>query len=106
MINDTTYAALLAIMINRINLDGKCDDEEVCKDIAAYLNMLNGEASQFGHTLWEFIYDYGEDSDDIFMGRDEEGEKVYHTTNKETNWHERIRKELVRLGYYDRQKAA
>lgn len=99
--NDTLYAAFLSIMVERINTDGKCDDAEICKDIAAYLNMLPFTV-YVGDTLWEFIYEHGEDTDDTYLGRDEHGEKQYHIENPDTNWHERIRKELAKMGYYKR----
>ncbi len=101
MLNDI-YAGLVSILLNRINLDGKCDDAEVCKDIAAYINMLPMGCA-YGSTLWEFINDYGEDEDSRYLGRDAEGEKQYHISNPDTNWHERIRKELVAIHYYQRQ---
>jgi hypothetical protein len=102
--NDTLYAAFISIMTECVNNnDGKCDDAEVCATIAAYLNMLPF-TTYYGNTLWEFINDYGEDSDDRYLGRDEDGEKRYLTTNPDTNWHERIRKELVKLGHYQRHQ--
>jgi hypothetical protein len=54
------------------------------------------------HDLYDFIAEYGEDIDETYMGRDADGEKIYHVFNPDTNWHERIRKELVANGYYDR----
>ena len=96
-----TMTDLLRIMTNRINLDGKCDDAAVCKDIAAYLNTI--PFTCYWHdTVWEFVYEYGEDTDDEYLGRDSQGEKQYHTWNPKTNWNERIRRELVDLGYYKR----
>jgi hypothetical protein len=99
MKNDTTFAAFLAIMINHINVNGKVDDALLCKELATFIhNDLT--LGYYGTTLWEFIYEYGEDCDETYMGRDVEGEKQYHIFNKETNWHERIRKELVAMGHY------
>lgn len=53
-------------------------------------------------TLYEFIAEYGEDVDDTYLGRDEEGEKQFLTHNPTTNWHERIRRELAKIGYFKR----
>ena len=99
--NDTIYAAFVSIMTECINRDGKCDDAEVCATIAAHINMLPFTV-HYSDTLYDFINEYGEDVDQIYMGRDEDGEKKYHTFNPETNWHERIRKELAKIGYYKR----
>lgn len=102
MNNDISlFDSFLSIMTNRINLDGKCDDGEVCKDIAAFINMLPNSC-YYLDSLYDFIAEYGEDADEDYMGRDEHGEKVYHMYNRETNWHDRIRKELVAIGYYER----
>lgn len=101
--NNTLYAALLSIMTECINRDGKCDDAEVCSLIAAYLNMIPFTV-YYSDTLWEFINDFGEDVEDTYLGRDEYGEKQYLVHNPETNWHERIRKELVKIGYYQRHQ--
>ena len=89
--------AYISLMTAHVNANGKVDDALFCKEIAAGINAgtLKG-----GEPLWEFIYEFGEDMDDTYMGRDQYGEKHYHTFNPGTNWHERIRKELVSLGYY------
>lgn len=101
MMNDI-YNALISIMTECVNRDGKCDDAEVCATIAAYLNMLPFTC-YYGDTLYEFIAEYGEDMDDTYLGRDPEtGEKRYVIHNPDTNWHERIRKELAKIGYYKR----
>jgi hypothetical protein len=100
MSNDL-FASFLSIMLDNINEAGKCVDEDICKDIAGFISMLPYETA-YGEALYEFIYEYGEDSDDRYMGRDENGEKQYYTTNKNTNWHERIRRELCLMGYYKR----
>lgn len=99
--NDPTFLALLSILINHINVHGKVVDEVVCKEIAHYLH--NDAHPHYGQALWEFIYEYGEDSNDEYMGRDEHGEKQYYLHNPDTNWHERIRRELVKLGHYKNQ---
>jgi hypothetical protein len=96
--NTPFFSKCLSILINNINKNGTCNDAEVCKEIAEYIN--SNEVGYYGDALFEFIYEHGEDEDDTYMGRDENGEKVYHSFNPETNWHERIRKELVALGYY------
>jgi hypothetical protein len=101
--NDSINAAFISILTERINQDGKCDDAEVCKDIAAYLNMLPFTV-HYSDTLYEFIAEYGEDVDDTYVGRDEEGEKRFITHNPDTNWHERIRRELARIGYFKRHQ--
>jgi hypothetical protein len=97
------YNAFISILTERINQDGKCDDAEVCKDIAAYLNMLPF-TTNIGDTLWNFIDEHGEDVDYTYLGRDADGEKQYLTHNPDTNWHERIRKELAKIGYYKRHQ--
>jgi hypothetical protein len=99
MSNDISDA-LMSILIEHINA-GKLDDEEVCKDIAAYINMLPMSV-YFWDSLYDFIRDFGEDVDETYMGRDADGEKVYHVYNSESNWQMRINKELGRLGYFKR----
>lgn len=99
MINDTTYLAFLSIMIDHINVNGKVDDAMLCKELASYIHNTP-DLGYYGETLWEFIYEYGEDCDETYMGRDAEGEKQYHTFNPKTNWHERIRLALVAMGHY------
>jgi hypothetical protein len=96
------FDAFLSIMTECINsAGGKCDDAEVCATIAAYINMLPFTV-YYSHDLYDFIHEYGEDEDYTYLGRDAEGEKQYIVHNPETHWHERIRKELVKLGHYKR----
>jgi hypothetical protein len=101
MIDTILFAKLLSILLNHINEHGKCVDEIVCKELAYYIHSSGIKG--YGSTLWEFIYEHGEDEDMDYMGRDEHGEKQYHTYNPKTHWHERIRKELVLLGHYKNQ---
>jgi hypothetical protein len=102
------YSSLVSIMTEHINQYGKVDDVELCKTIAAWIGMLSFDAKtqmELWHGdvgLYEFIRDYGEDVDETYMGRDEFGEKVYHTFNPETNWITMIRKELVANKFYER----
>jgi hypothetical protein len=96
-------AAFLSIMLDNINEAGRCIDEDVCKDIAGYITMLPYE-THYSDVLYDFIAEYGEDVEEDYCGRDEDGEKVYFTFNKETNWHERIRRELVAMGYFTRRQ--
>jgi hypothetical protein len=93
-------AALMSILIENVNA-GPIDDAEVCKDIAAYINMLPFGV-YYHDSLYDFIREHGEDVEETYIGRDADGEKVYHTFNPESNWHTRIRKELVAMGHYDR----
>lgn len=96
------FDAFLSIMTECVNNnDGKCDDAEVCATIAAYINMLP-YGVYYSQALWDFIHEYGEDEDYTYLGRDAEGEKQYIVHNPDTHWHERIRKELVKLDYYKR----
>ncbi len=99
MSNNVLFAAFVSIMVENINANGKCNDAQVCANIASHINMIPTNI-YWADTLYEFISEYGEDVDETYMGRDEEGEKIYHTYNPETNWHDRVRKELVKLGYY------
>jgi hypothetical protein len=92
---------LLSILVAHRNANGKIIDEVICREIAAYLNGL-AFPNYYGEALWEFIYEYGEEEDDRYMGRDENGEKQYISYNRETNWHARIDKELAALGFYAR----
>jgi hypothetical protein len=101
MSNTTIFDAFLSIMLDNINQSGKCVDEDVCKDIAAYIVMLPFETN-YGDALYDFIAEYGEDEDSTYMGRDENGEKQYVSHNPDTHWHERIRRELAAMGYYKR----
>ena len=100
MSNDL-FASFLTIMVDNINEAGKCIDEDVCKDIAAFIVMLPYE-THYSDALYEFIAEHGENLDEAYVGRDADGEKVYHIFNKETNWHDRIRRELATVGYYKR----
>lgn len=95
------FGDFLAIMLDNINEAGKCIDEDICKDIAGYISMLSYE-TRYHDALYDFIAEYGEDVDETYMGRDADGEKQYHVFNTETNWHERIRRELCLMGYYKR----
>jgi hypothetical protein len=97
--NEVIYASLTSIMTESVNHFGKFDDDKICKSIADYINTIPFTI-YYHDTLYEFISEYGEDIDDSYLGRDENGEKQYITYNQETNWHTRIRKELVALGYY------
>jgi hypothetical protein len=99
------FAALISILTAHINKHGKCVDEVICREIAAYLNTLPF-GTHYGDALYDFIDQYGEDMEDTYLGRDEDGEKQYLVHNPETNWHERIRKELIALGYYKRYEDA
>jgi hypothetical protein len=100
MSNDIIYNALMSIMTEHVNGRGKVDDAALCRSIADYLNGIPFTV-YYHDTLWEFIHDFGEDVDETYCGRDEYGEKQYITYNPDTNWHDRIRKELRALGYYE-----
>lgn len=108
MSNTTIYDSLVSIMIEHINQYGKVDDAELCKTIAAWIGMLPFDAKtqmELWHGavgLYEFISGHGEDIEETYMGCDENGEKVYHTFNPETNWVTRIRKELIANKFYER----
>lgn len=99
MSNEVISAALMSILTEHVNARGKVDDAALCRSIADYINGIPFTI-YYADTLYDFIREYGEDVDDTYMGRDAEGEKLYHTFNPETNWHTRIRKELIALGYY------
>lgn len=105
---DNAYAGFMSIYLNNFNKDQKIDEQSVCVEIAHFMNMLHvpTKHTEAWRALWDFIREFGEEIDETYLGRDAEGEKVYHTRNKETNWHERIRKELVKLGYYKRWQEA
>lgn len=96
----------LPILVAHINTNGngKINDELICREIAIYINShpFSESFNLIHEVLFDFIYEYGEDEDCQYLGRDEHGEKQYHSHNPDTNWHERIRKELVALGYYFR----
>ncbi len=100
MLNNNIFAAFLSIMIEHINVNGKVDDALLCKELATYIHNTP-DLGYYGETLWEFIYEYGEDEHTDYMGRDEYGEKQYYSHNPDTNWHARIRKELVAMGHYE-----
>lgn len=99
----------IPLLVLHLNENVKMNEELFCREIA---DWINGEAFAHNddptvlyknhHDLYDFIREYGEDVDETYMGRDADGEKIYHTFNPLTNWHERIRKELVANGYYDR----
>lgn len=93
----------MSILINHINAHGSWDDAEVCTEIAHFINMLP-KTVYWASVLGDFIEEHGESVDESYLGRDEYGEKQYYIHNPETNWNERIRKELVALGYYRRQE--
>jgi hypothetical protein len=95
---------LLSILVLHRNTNGKVIDEVICREIAVYIDSLPMPC-YYGEALWEFIYEYGEDEDDQYLGRDENGEKQYHSLNPETNWHARVRKELKALGHYAKWEA-
>lgn len=99
MNNQIIFNAFLSILVNNLNENGKCGDADVCCEIAHYINMLP-KSVYWLDTLYDFIDEHGENVDEIYMGRDEDGEKIYNVFNKETNWHDRVRKELVKLNYY------
>jgi len=97
----------VSIMTAHINTNGKVYDGMLCKEIAQWINnvvliektYINKVYNIF-HELYDFVREYGEDVDETYCGRDAEGEKQYIVYNRETNWHARIRKELVVLGFY------
>ena len=98
MNNHPTFLALLSILVNHINVHGKCVDQVVCKDFATY---LHNEAPQgYGQALWDFIYEFGEPAHYESIGRDSEGEKAFICLNEESNWDEMIRKELAAMGHF------
>jgi hypothetical protein len=99
MSNEVIYASLTSILTEHINAHGKVVDEIICRSIADYLNSIPFTV-YYADTLYDFFADFGEDVDECYMGRDEYGEKQYATHNPDTNWHARIRKELIALGYY------
>lgn len=92
----------VSILTAHINTHGRVIDAIICKEIAAFINTQSAAYNPaFGNdALFEFIMEHGEDEDCQYIGRDEYGEKQYITHNPDTNWHERIRKELVALDYY------
>ena len=99
----TYFDSMVSILISHLNA-GKLDDAAVCSDIATWIGTIPFGAPQIG--LWsaidEFVYEHGEDDESDYLGRDEHGEKQYHTYNPDTNWNTRIRRALVANGYYDR----
>lgn len=96
------FNAFLSILVNNLNENGKCNDVDVCCEIAHYINMIP-KTVYWLDSLYDFIHEHGEVVDETFIGRDEDGEKIYHVFNKETNWSDRVRKELVKLGYYKQE---
>lgn len=96
--------ALLSILTEHVNAYGKVEPAELCKDIAAYLNMLPFTVYVWD-SLMDFIYEYGEEAEDIYLGRDQDGEKQYFLVNPNTEWHGRIQRELRAIGYYARYDA-
>lgn len=104
MSNQDIQPALMSILTEHVNAYGKVEPAELCKDIAAYINML-----PFGIYFWDslsdFIHAYGEEADDCYLGRDEYGEKQYILHNPNTEWHGRITRELRAIGYYARYDA-
>ena len=97
--NPELFASFLSLMIAHVNATGAVDDGLFCKELAKHVHDNKGEVGYYG-TLSEFIREFGEEYDEAYMGRDEDGEKQYHCFNPKTNWHDRIRMELVALGYY------
>lgn len=101
MLNNTTFAAFLSIMIEHINVNGKVVDALLCKELATYIHNTPG-LGYYGETLWEFVYEYGEDEDLEYMGRDPVyHEKQYESRNPDTNWHTRINNELRAMGHFE-----
>lgn len=96
------YEAFMSILLNNFNAEGKVVDQDVCVEIAHFINMQPMTVPHYPmwNALWEFISEHGEDEDMSYIGRDEHGEKQYHTFNPETHWHGRIRRALVELEYY------
>jgi hypothetical protein len=81
-------------------------DDEKCQHLAEYMVsemkvLKSCGLLQMAHYLWhaleDVIIEYGEPIDDQYCGRDEEGEKTYHTFNPETNWNARVNKVLYPL---------
>jgi hypothetical protein len=109
---DKFYAIFMELMVLHVNENPKMDEVLFCREIADWINgysfSRNDKENLFYmfDALHEFIYEHGEDEDMTYLGRDEYGEKIYHTFNPETNWHTRIRNELRALGFYVRCEAA
>ncbi len=100
MSNAVIFKSLVSILTEHVNVNGKVVDADLCKSIALYINSIPF-GIYYADALYDFIYEYGEDTYDTYLGRDENGEKQYEVHNPETNWNERIRKELVALGHYE-----
>lgn len=106
------YSTFISLMTLHMNENPKLDDALLCREIAEWINGYSFSRQDKGSlyvlfdALYDFVYEHGEDEDMTFMGRDEEGEKIYHTFNPETHWHGRIRRELRELGMYKRWDAA
>ena len=106
------FAMFLSLMTLHMNENPKLNEALLCREIADWINGYSFSRNDkeplyyIFDALYDFIYEYGEDEDCQYLGRDEHGEKQYHTHNPETNWHERIRKELRELGLYKRWEAA
>ena len=97
--NDVIYASLTSILTEHVNAHGKVVDAIICRSIADYINGIPFTI-YYADSLYDFIREFGEDYDETYLGRDADGEKQYIVYNKDTNWHTRIRKELIALGYY------
>lgn len=100
MSNQVILASLTSILTEHVNAHGKVDDALICRSIADYLNSIPFTI-YYHDALYDFIREFGEDVDENYLGRDADGEKQYVVYNKETNWHSRIRKELIALGYFE-----
>lgn len=102
------HDAFMSILLNNFNAEGKIIDHDVCVEIAHFINMQPMTVPHFNifHALWDFIREHGEDENWDYLGRDSEGEKMFHSHNPEENWHNRIRVELIKLGYYARWQEA
>ena len=100
LVNEQMYAKFISIMVASINMHGKVDAAWVCDKIAQHIDSLGRVAYEV--TLTEFVEEYGESLDSIYMGRDADGEKQYEDVNLETCWTERVRKKLAELDYYER----
>ena len=99
MSNEVITASLMSILTEHVNARGKVDDAALCRSIADYINGIPFTI-YYADSLYDFIREFGEDYDETYLGRDADGEKQYIVFNKDTNWHTRIRKELIALGYY------
>ncbi len=100
MSNEVITASLISIMTEHVNVRGKVDDAALCRSIADYINGIPFTI-YYMDAVYDFIREYGEDVDECYIGRDEDGEKQYITYNPDPNWLARIREELLALGYYE-----